>query len=101
MQRILTLSLLLAAMACSSPVAQSGEATAALSASGPRPYTTGVLPLDLSTMVYQQNNVNGPPTELFLPTAPDLPTPLTPATGCCSTNTPSSSIFRRSGKPRT
>lgn len=81
MQRILTLGLLLAAMACSSPVAQSGEATAAPSAAGPRPYVTGVLPLDLSTMVYQRNNVGGPPATLFHPTAADPNSNFSPGFG--------------------
>ncbi|MEJ7664928.1 MAG: hypothetical protein WKG07_38145 [Hymenobacter sp.] len=66
MKNILTLALVLVAIACSSPITPAGEA-AATPSGGPRPYVTGVLPLDPATMMYQQNNVGGPPTTLFSP----------------------------------
>lgn len=76
----LVLSLLLAAMRCSSPAAQSSTAQLAampppVPVPGPPPadggpgYVHGVLPLDINTMVYQRNNVSGPPTALFYPPA--------------------------------
>ena len=80
MKNILTLALVLVAIACSSPAAPAGEA-AAPPGGGPRLYVTGPLPLDPATMMYQQNNVSGPPTTLFKPTAPDPTSNFNPGFG--------------------
>ncbi|MBF9237687.1 hypothetical protein I2I05_09805 [Hymenobacter sp. BT683] len=81
MSRILVFGLLFVALGCSSPSAQSADAAAPPVPTGEPGYVRGVLPLDLNTMVYQQNNVNGPPTELFFPTGSDLTKTFNPGHG--------------------
>ncbi|WP_426061658.1 hypothetical protein [Hymenobacter sp. B1770] len=81
MKVVLTLALLLVTISCSSPSAQSMDAPAAPVPTGEPGYVNGVLPLDLSTMVYQQNNVNGPPTALFFPTDKDPTNTFNPGHG--------------------
>jgi len=76
--RVLVLGLLLATTRCSSPATQPVEAATAPS---PRPYVTGVLPLDVNSMVYQRNNVNSPPTALFHPADADPNSTFNPGYG--------------------
>ena len=83
-----TLLLLLLTSRCAAPTGPPAEAQAAapappLAPAGSRPpYVRGTLPLDPSLMVYQQNNVNGPPTALFSgPADPDAPVNFNPGFG--------------------
>ncbi|WP_375419058.1 hypothetical protein [uncultured Hymenobacter sp.] len=67
MKKIFVAGLLLLVSRCSSPVAQPGPG----GVGGPLPpYKSGMLPLDPATMMYQQNNVSQPPTDLFQPRIP-------------------------------
>ena len=72
MKNLVVLGVLLAFPGCSSPSTQMVNETAGkppvATPTGEPGYVTGVLPLDLSTMVYQRNSVQGPPTQLFFPT---------------------------------
>gem|GEM_PF-2814515 len=75
MKNLVALGLLLLVPGCSPSSDGSGKSTAPMPmvavASAEPGYVTGVLPLDVSTMVYQQNNVNRPATALFSPTGAD------------------------------
>ena len=85
MKKLLAASLLLLAFRCASPAGAPPEAAAPappLAPPGSRPpYVRGVLPLDPSQMVYQQNNVSGPPTALFYPVGPDATANFNPGPG--------------------